>query len=152
MPNEYVDIETLKFLLFQVQNVREVLDQERFSEYDEEAIEMFIDSVKDFADKEMFPFFKEMDENPAHFEDGEIIVHPQVNKYMQQAGEMGFVGAPFDYEIGGLQMPSMAVNASAFIQEAANNHLPGYVGLTLGAAELIIHFANASLNETYVPK
>ena len=80
MPNEYVDIETLKFLLFQVQNVREVLDQERFSEYDEEAVEMFIDSVKDFADKEMFPFFKEMDENPAHFRDGEIIVHPQVNK------------------------------------------------------------------------
>jgi len=152
MPNEYVDLETLKYLLFQVQDVKEVLDQERFSEYDEEAVEMFIDSVKDFADKEMFPFFKEMDERPAHFKDGEIVVHPQVNTYMRQAGEMGFVAAPFDYEIGGLQMPSMAVNASAFIQEAANNHLPGYVGLTLGAAELIIHFANTQLNETYVPK
>ena len=152
MPNEYVDLDTLKFLLFRVQNVKEILEQDRFAEYDEEAIEMFVDSVKEFADKEMFPFFKEMDERPAHFKAGEIVVHEQVKKYMQQAGEMGFIGAPFDYEVGGLQMPTMAVNASAFIQEAANNHLPGYAGLTLGAAELIIHFANAELNSTYVSK
>lgn len=152
MANQYVDLDALKFLLFQVHNIKEVLEQQRFSEYDEDSIEMFVNSVKDFADKEMFPFFKEMDENPAHFKDGEIVVHPQVKKYMAQAGEMGFVGAPFDYDIGGLQMPSMAINASAFIQETANNHLPGYVGLTLGAAELIIHFANEELNTTYVPK
>ncbi|HCO84927.1 MAG TPA: acyl-CoA dehydrogenase, partial [Arenibacter sp.] len=38
------------------------------------------------------------------------------------------------------------------IQEAANNHLPGYAGLTQGAAELIVHFANESLKKTYVPK
>ncbi|MEM8906961.1 MAG: acyl-CoA dehydrogenase, partial [Bacteroidota bacterium] len=29
---------------------------------------------------------------------------------------------------------------------------PGYPGLTLGAAELIVHFANESLNQTFVPK
>ncbi|NKI32780.1 acyl-CoA dehydrogenase [Croceivirga thetidis] len=152
MANQYVDLETLKYLLFQVQDLKEVLEQERYSEYDEEAVEMFIDSVKDYADKEMYPYFKEMDEHPAHFKDGEIVVHPQVTKYMKEAGEMGFIGAPFDYDAGGLQMPSMAVNASSFIQEAANNHLPGYVGLTLGAAELIVHFANQELNQTYVPK
>lgn len=151
MEKQYVDIETLKYLLFQVHDIKDVLSNEKFREYDEDSIEMFVDSVKDFADKEMFPFFKEMDETPAHFKDGEIEVHPQVNKYMQQAGEMGFIGAPFSYDIGGLQMPSMAINASAFIQEAANNHLPGYIGLTLGAAELIVHFGNEMLNETFVP-
>ncbi len=152
MEKQYMDLETLKFLLFYVHDVKEVLSQEHFAEYDEDSIEMFIDSVKDFADKEMYPFFKEMDENPAHFKEGEIIVHPQINKYMRQAGDMGFIGAPFSYDAGGLQMPSMAINASAFIQEAANNHMPGYVGLTLGAAELIVHFGDKGLNETFVPK
>jgi len=151
MAKEYVDIETLKFLLFKVHDIKEVLTQKQFSEYDEASIELFVDSVKEFADKEMFPFFKEMDEHPAHFKDGQIVVHPQINKYMQQAGEMGFIGAPFSYEAGGLQMPSMAINASAFIQEAANNHMPGYAGLTLGAAELIVHFGDTQLNETFVP-
>jgi alkylation response protein AidB-like acyl-CoA dehydrogenase len=36
--------------------------------------------------------------------------------------------------------------------DAANNHLPGYAGLTSGSAELIIEFGDKKLNETYVPK
>ena len=48
-------------------------------------------------------------------------------------------------------MPLIAHTAAIFIMEAANNHLPGYAGLTQGAAELIIHFANEELNKKYVP-
>lgn len=152
MANTYVDLETLKFLLFHVHDLKGVLQQERFADYDEESISMMLDSIKDFADKEMYPYFREMDENPAHFKDGEIMVHPQVAKYMKAGGEMGFLSGPFSYQDGGMQMPSMVVHASAFIQEAANNHLPGYIGLTVGAAELIVHFGNQFLKDTYVPK
>lgn len=152
MAQQYIDLDTLKFLLFQVHDLQSVLSHERYTEYDPEAIDMFLESVKDFSDKELYPFFKEMDEQPAHFTAGEIMVHPQVTKYMKAGGEMGFLAAPFSYEDGGLQMPSMAVNAATFIQEAANNHLPGYISLTLGAAELIVHFADNALKEAYVPK
>ena len=152
MGNTYIDMNTLKFLLFHVHDLKSVLQQDQFSDYDEASINMMLDSVKDFADKEMYPYFKEMDENPAHFEDGEIVVHPQVTKYMKAGGDMGFLSGPFSYEAGGLQMPSMVVHASAFIQDAANNHLPGYIGLTVGAAELIVHFGNQFLKDTYVPK
>ncbi|WP_324026012.1 acyl-CoA dehydrogenase [Maribacter sp. BPC-D8] len=152
MANQYVDLETLKFLLYKVHSVQDVLEQERYAEYDKDSIEMLLNSVKDFSDKELFPYFREMDEQPAHFKDGEIVVHPQVNKYMKAAGEMGFISGSFSYEDGGMQLPQMVLNASAFIQEAANNYLPGYVGLTVGSAELITHFGNKELNETYVPK
>ncbi|SHK41513.1 butyryl-CoA dehydrogenase [Maribacter aquivivus] len=152
MANQYVDLETLKFLLYKVHSVQDVLEQERYAEYDKDSIEMLLNSVKDFSDKELFPYFREMDEQPAHFKDGEIVVHPQVNKYMKAAGEMGFISGSFSYEDGGMQLPQMVLNASAFIQEAANNYLPGYVGLTVGSAELITHFGNKELNKTYVPK
>ena len=152
MANTYVEMETLKFLLINVNDLNSVLQQERFADYDEESISLMLDSVKDFSDKELYPYFKEMDENPAHFRDGEILVHPQVNKYMKAAGEMGLLSGSFSYEAGGMQLPSMAVNAAGFIQEAANNHLPGYISLTIGAAELIVHFGNQSLKDTYVPK
>lgn len=151
MANQYFDLETLKFLLYHVHGVQEVLDQERYTDYDKESIDLLLNSVKDFSDKELFPFFKEMDENPAHFKDGEIVVHPQVNKYMKAGGEMGFIAGSFPYENGGMQLPAMVSHASAFIQDAANNHMPGYIGLTVGAAELITHFANQELNDTYVP-
>ena len=144
MANQYVDLETLKFLLYKVHNVQDVLDQERYADYDKESIEILLNSVKDFSDKELFPYFREMDEQPAHFKDGTIVVHPQVNNYMKLAGEMGFISGSFSYDDGGMQMPGMVSHASAFIQDAANNHLPGYVGLTVGSAELITHFANNS--------
>lgn len=151
MANQYVDLETLKFLLYKVNKVQDVLDQERYADYDQESIDILLNSVKDFSDKELFPYFREMDEKPAHFKDGGIVVHPQVNKYMKLGGEMGFIAGSFPYEDGGMQLPGMVSHASAFIQDAANNHLPGYIGLTVGAAELITHFANKELNETYVP-
>ncbi len=152
MAKQYIDMDTLKFLLFDVHNLQTVLNQERYSDYDQESIDMMLNAVKDFADKEMFPYFREMDENPAHYKDGKIIVHPQVTKYMKAGGDMGFISGPFSTASGGMQMPAMAVNASAYIQEAANNQLPGYIGLTIGAAELITHFGNQELNDTYVPK
>ena len=151
MANQYVDLETLKFLLYKVNKVQDVLDQERYADYDQESIDILLNSVKDFSDKELFPYFREMDEQPAHFKDGGIVVHPQVNKYMKLGGEMGFIAGSFPYEDGGMQLPGMVSHASAFIQDAANNHLPGYIGLTVGAAELITHFASKELNETYVP-
>ncbi|MRI00223.1 acyl-CoA dehydrogenase [Kriegella sp. EG-1] len=152
MANQYVDLRTLKFLLYKVHNVQEILELERYAEYDKESIEMLLNSVKDFSDKELFPYFREMDEKPAYYKNGEIVVHPQVNKYMKAAGEMGIIAGSFTYEEGGMQLPQMALHASVFIQEAANNNLPGYVGLTVGSAELITHFGNKELNRIYVPK
>jgi len=152
MANQYMDLVTLKFLLYNVQGVQEVLDQERYKDYDTESVDLLLNSVKDFSDRELFPYIKEMDETPAHFKDGEIVVHPQITKYMKAGGEMGLIAGPFPYENGGMQLPAMVAHASAFIQDAANNHMPGYIGLTVGAAELITHFANHELNDTYVPK
>ncbi len=151
MANQYVDLETLKFLLYNVQGLQEVLDQERYADYDKDSIELLLNSVKDFSDKELFPYFREMDEKPAHFKDGEIVVHPQVNKFMAAGGEMGLIASPFSYEDGGMQMPAMALHAATFIQDAANNHLPGYIGLTIGSAELIAHFANQALKDIFLP-
>lgn len=151
MAHDYIDLNTLKFLLYDVHNLDEVLKQERFRDYDRASVDLFINAVADFSDKELYPCFEEMDARPAHFGDGEVHVHPQVSRYMEKAGEMGLAAALFDYEDGGLQMPSSVVTAAAYIQETANNHLPGYLGLTFGAAELILHFGNDHLKKTYVP-
>mgnify|MGYP003109634447 FL=1 len=152
MAKEYVDIATLKFLLYQVHEVENLLSAERFQDYDKDSLDLFLNAIKEFSDRELFPYFKEMDETPAMYKNGTIIVHKQVDVMMRKGGEMGIISGPFDYGDGGLQLPFIIHTASAYIQEAANNHLPGYAGLTQGAAELIVHFANEDLKETYVPK
>ena len=151
MPEKYVDVDTLKYMLYDVHQLDQLLSRKRFEDHDKESLDLFLDSVKEFADREMFPFFKEMDENPAYHKDGKVFVHEQVKTMMYKGGEMGLISAPFDYEMGGLQIPLMTQTAAYYILDAANNHLPGYPALTQGAAELIIHFGNEALKETYVP-
>tara|TARA_B110000046_G_scaffold181336_1_gene213395 strand:- start:3428 stop:5242 length:1815 start_codon:yes stop_codon:yes gene_type:complete len=152
MPKKYVDLETLKYILYDIHKLEDLLTRERFKEHDLESLDLFIDSVKEFSDRELYPYFKEMDETPAYHKDGTVIVHKQVKKVMEQAGEMGLISGSFDYEAGGLQIPFTALQAAVYVMDAANNHLPGYAGLTSGSAELIIEFGNKKLNETYVPK
>ena len=152
MKNDYIDISTLKFLLHDVHKTDELLAKERYQEYDKTSIDIFLDSVKSFSDTSLFPFVKEMDEKPAYFKDGHIIVHPQFESILRTAGEMGLVSAMFNFEDGGLQLPSSIFHAAYFIMEAANNHVPGYLGLTAGSANLIVSFGSSFLKETFVPK
>ena len=152
MADKYVDIDTLKYMLYDVHKLEDLLNRDRFVDHDKESLDMFLESTKDFADRELFPFIKEMDEKPAYHNDGKVYVHSQVETMMKKGGELGFISASFDYDIGGMQIPLMAHTAATYILDAANNHLPGYAGLTQGAAELIIHFANKNLVETYVPE
>ena len=151
MSKKYVDLETLKYLLYDIHSLENLLSRQRFQEHDMESLNLFIDSVKEFSDRELYPYFKEMDETPAYHKDGKVIVHKQVETVMRQSGEMGIIAASFNYEDGGLQIPFSALQAAVYVMDAANNHLPGYPSLTQGAAELIIEFGNETLKETYIP-
>lgn len=147
----YLDTDTLRFILFEVAGLQKVLAQPRFADHDRATVEMLLNAVMDYSDKELHPYFREMDEYPAHYENGEIIVHSQVKRCIALAGEMGLIAAPFDYDVEGMQMPYTVISATAYIQEAANNHLPNYAGLTRGAANLILHFGDDHLKKTFVP-
>jgi alkylation response protein AidB-like acyl-CoA dehydrogenase len=151
MPKKYIDLETLKYILYDIHKLEDLLTRERFQDHDMESLDLFINSVKEFSDRELYPYFKEMDETPAYHKDGTVIVHKQVKKIMEQSGEMGIIAASFDYKDGGLQIPFSALQAAFYIMEAANNNLPGYANLTSGSAELIIEFGTKELNAAYVP-
>ena len=148
----YMNMDTLRFLLTKVHNISDLFQYSRFEEYDDEAILTFLDAIKDFSDKELYPYFREMDEKPAYFKDNGIVAHPQLKKVMRQSGEMGIIGATFNAEYGGLQMPEIASQAVYFIMSAANNHCVGYPALTGGAADLILTFGSEILKELYAPK
>jgi len=151
MASQYIDMNTLRFQLHDVHQLEKVMKHARFEDHDKESMDIFLDSVKDFADKDFYPYFREMDEQPAYYDDGKIITHPQVGITTKKSGELGLIGGIFDYDEGGLQIPHMVYTAAMTILEAANNHLPGYPGLTMGASELIVNFGNDHLKETYVP-
>ena len=149
---KYMNMDTLRFQLFDVLKLEELLEYEHYQDFDKESVNIFLDSIKDFSDQELFSCFREMDEQPARYEDGKIIVHPQVKTMMEKGGELGMIGGVFDYDDGGMQIPGLAFQAANYIMEAANNQLPGYIGLTTGAAGLIVAYGSQELKDTYTPK
>lgn len=149
---KYYDPKTLSFLLSEVHHLDELLSLERYSAYDHQSIDLLLDAVKDFSDTSLFPYIKEMDEKPSVFKDGKVIVHEQFGPIFEKAAEMGLISAFMDEEEGGLQLPMLVLNALYFIMEAANNHVTGYLGLTAGAANVIVTFGSDELKKKYVPK
>jgi alkylation response protein AidB-like acyl-CoA dehydrogenase len=152
MADKYMSMRNLLFWLFEVHKAEELFQLERFNEYDREAIEMFLKSLKDFADTELFPFFTAMDQQPVSFENGQVIAHPQLETIIKKAAELGWLGPVFDYDFGGMQIPETIFLAGNHILEAANNSAVGYLNLTTGSANLILSFGNDLLKETYIPK
>ncbi|WP_420579934.1 acyl-CoA dehydrogenase [Reichenbachiella sp.] len=149
---KYYDPQTLDFLLSEVHHLEELLQADRYKAYDKASIDLLLDAVKGFSDTALFPYIQEMDEKPSVFKDGKVTVHEQFGPILKKAGEMGLVAAAMNEEDNGLQMPMLVVNALYFIMEAANNHVTGYLGLTAGAANVILTFGSEELKQRYVPK
>jgi butyryl-CoA dehydrogenase len=149
---QYTNMENVKFLLHEVHQLSELFQHGRYQDYDKESVDILLDSTKDLADKEYFPHFREMDEQPASFKDGRITVHPSLDAMIKGYANLGLIGGPFDYDDGGLQLPGMVMSACNHILECANNHAIGYAGLTTGTANLILSFGSEELKQTYVPK
>ncbi|WP_367392483.1 acyl-CoA dehydrogenase [Lewinella sp. LCG006] len=147
----YLNMDTLRFLLQHTHDLEQILTLPRFEDHDMDSINIMLDAIKDFSDQELYPVFREMDEQPVHYADGKIITHPALGKILRQSAELGVIGGTFDYEDGGLQLPNTVGTATYFIMDAANNNVPGYTGLTMGSAELILHFGSEELKATYVP-
>ncbi|NQW36017.1 MAG: acyl-CoA dehydrogenase [Flavobacteriales bacterium] len=150
--HNYTNLNIISYLLFNVHQTEKLLEHDYFSAFDKDALVLLLEAVKDFSDKELFPFIKEMDEKPSYFKDGKIIVHPQFETILKQAAEMDLVSAIYSFEEGGMQLPASVFHCLYYIMEAANNQVTGYLGLTTGAANLILSFGSQHLKDTYASK
>ncbi len=149
----YTNMDFLKFLLYEVHPIKDLFQYERFAHLDEEQSWMMIESAKLLADKEMAPFFKEMDENPAKYDGkGNVLTHSNLKRIITQSASQGWIGAGANFEHGGMQLPEMIFSTAHHLFQAANNGVEGYLGLSAGAAGLITSFGNIEQIGTYVPK
>lgn len=149
---QYMCMDTLYFLMFDVHRIHRVFEYSQFKEYSKDMAKLILESTKAWADQDFYPYYREMDEKPVYFKDGIVHAHPILKKIFKTAGENGFLGGYFDSSEGGSQLPFCISNGNNHILEAANNHIPGYLGLTNGAAHLITSFGHSTLINKYVPR
>ena len=145
-------MELNKFLLQEVHSVNEIFSLPRFSHLNWEEAWMMIESAKLLADRDMAPYFKEMDAKPAEYDgNGGVKTHPQLKTIIKHAAENGWIGGGAKFEHGGMQLPMMIYNTAHHIFMSANNSCQGYFSLSAGSAALITSFGTEEQIKTFVP-
>lgn len=153
MAEKFISERNLKFLLYEMFNVESLLKYPRYADHSHEVFDMVLDTAMKMG-KDLFkPILSEMDKNPPEYVDGGVKVHPAVRTIMQECGSGGWIGATFDYEHGGQQLPEMVgMTIPTAVFAAANYSASIYHGLTTGAAGLIASFCPKEIQDLYLPK
>lgn len=149
MAEKFFSEKNLRFTLYNVHNMEELLGHGRFSDYNKESFDMILDTAKNIATNFMYPLYSEMDKNAPEYTGSTIKVNPAVKEYMLTSGDGGWINAIFPAEHGGQQMPLSLFNACMFIFASANYSLSVYPGLTSGAASLIYNYGTEELQKKY---
>lgn len=149
----YTSMEHTKFLLQEVHSVQDVLSLSHFSHLHWEEAWMLMESAKQWADRDLAPYYKEMDEQPAKYDgNGGVKTNPHLKTIIKKGAEQGWIGGVAKFEHGGMQLPMMLYNAGQQIFMSANNSGQGYMSLSGGAAALITNFGTEDQVKTFVPK
>lgn len=151
MASKFVSMRNIKFMLNEVFDMQGLIQNPYFSGHSQKSSEMIIDAAMKIGTKLLNPVFTEMDRTPPELENGEVKVHPQVKAIMREFGENGWISATFKAEQGGDQLPILIANCCNMIFCAANYSGSVYMGLSAGAAKLILTFGDDILKDKYVP-
>ncbi|MFH1057603.1 MAG: acyl-CoA dehydrogenase [Pseudomonadota bacterium] len=151
MANKFVSERNLKFLLHEVHQAEELCQLPFFADHDRESFDMMLGTALRMADQLLFPALRDMDLNPPELVDGQVRVRPVVRQMLEQCGEGGWLSATFSYDHQGMQLPVTINTACIYAFAAANFSASAYLGLTTGAAHLILSFGAPELQEAYVP-
>ncbi len=152
MEAQYLSFSNLNFLLYEVHHIDHILSYPKYAHIGgREEMQLLLQGAKDIADRELYPYFKDMDDHPVKYADGKIHSHPQLKKIFRTVADAGWFTALVNLEDGGMQMPYSIFSAAHMIFEAANSSAQGYLGVSTGSLELIELFAAESYKKIFMP-
>lgn len=152
MESQYLSFRNLNFLLYDVHHIDHILSYPKYAHIGgREEMQLLLQGAKDIADRELYPYFKDMDDHPVKYANGKIHSHPQLKKIFKTVADAGWFTALVNLEEGGMQMPYSIFSAAHMIFEAANSSAQGYLGVSAGSLELIELFAAESYKKIFMP-
>ena len=146
--NPLVRDRDVEFLLYEVHEVLQLCQLPDFAEHERETFDLFLRSAAKLAREQLFPLFREMDEQPATLADGRVHAHPKMGELYAQMTELGIVTAGRPEDVGGAMLPQTITTIAYLYLMAGNGGAAGYPLLTAGAGHLIESFGSEFLRET----
>ncbi len=153
MSNLLVNTRDQRFVLYEQIGVEKLFGYEKYADYSLDMVDMVLTEAEKFAVEEIMPTYETADkEDPVLFKDGIVYAPKCFHEPYRKMCEAGWFAPIFPPEYGGQGMPTAIHTAISELFGAANYSLMMYVGLTLGAAGLIVEYGTEEQKEKYLYK
>lgn len=152
MSRKFYSKEHLRFLLYDVHQVQQLLGYPRYSDHDRESFDLFLEATEDMSREHLLSIFTEMDREEPQLIDGRIRVHPNMRQIMRMMGEGGWISSAAGTGVGGNQLPGTVMFMSSFIMGCANYSVTAFPYLSMGAAHLVEAYGSEQQKQTYIPR
>ncbi|WP_122575913.1 acyl-CoA dehydrogenase [Pseudomonas viridiflava] len=150
MSESLLSSRNLAFELYEVLDAEALIRRERFAEHSRETFDAAIGTARTIAEKYFAPHNRKADENEPRYENGAAVLIPEVKPAVDAFLEAGFLNAARDFEVGGMQLPTLLSQACFAHFQAANAGTTAYPFLTMGAANLIESFGSDEQKQRFL--
>ncbi len=143
----------VRFLLNEVLEIGQLLEFEKFKDFDLETIDMIIGESQKFSEEVLYQANLDGDKEGCKFETSGEVKAPSVYKDVyKKYCEGGWTGISSNPEYGGQGAPQIVGIAAMEFQVAASVAFTMYPGLTRAAIELLEFYADEKTKEVVLPK
>ena len=118
----------IDFLLYEFLDTEGLLERPRYSDHSRESFDATISGVRDIATHFYANHYQEGDKDEPLFKNGAVRLMPPIKAAWDATVEFGLLGAGYDFDEGGVQLPDVICNVAGALIQAANS---GAVAITL---------------------
>jgi alkylation response protein AidB-like acyl-CoA dehydrogenase len=96
----------IEFQVFEVLEAEALCARERYSAHDRATLDEVLGGARRLAEERFLPHAALTDVHEPELVDGKVLIVPEARVALRELGDAGFIAAPFDAEVGGLQLPA----------------------------------------------
>lgn len=149
MPN-ILRSEDIAFLLYDVFELESLSELPKFRDTDRSIADAILASVERIAEDLYQPHAQKLDAQEPTFDGDQVHIIPEVKQALDAFCEAGLMGASFEAQYGGLQLPYLLQSAISAWFAAANGSTSGYAGLTVAAGNLLAEHGSEEQKQRYL--
>lgn len=150
MPAPILDRRDLEFMLYELFDVESMTTRDRYSDHNRETINAALDIAQTVAETYFLPIRQKVDTHQPTFDGKKVEMIPEIKPALDAVIEAGLAFPGADYELGGMQLPALAVAATSAYLNAAGSTTMGYIGLTNASTNLIEAHGSREQKRTWV--
>ncbi len=150
MTPQYFNRRDIDFLLYEFLGVERLCARPRYAAHDRGTFDAILNTTESLAVEMFAPHAAKADAHEPHFNGQAVDIIPDVKVALEAYVDAGLMGAAFDEDVGGLQLPMVVTQAANAMLYGANVGTAAYPLLTMGAANLIGAVGSSEQKQKYM--